>query len=62
MAWVLIIVDVEVGGKSIEDLTGVCEVGLKGVYRGMREGRQVEVEDAVAAREKVGDDMTASLS
>ena len=36
--WLGIVVDVEIRGKGIENLAGICEVCLEGVYGGVREG------------------------
>ena len=37
--WLRIVVNVEVGGKGVEDLAGICEVCFEGIDRGVREGR-----------------------
>ena len=57
-----IVVNVEVGGKGIEDLAGICEVCFEGIDRGVGEGRQVEIEDFMAAGEEIGDHMAAGLA
>ena len=36
--WLGIMVDVEMRGKSIEDLAGICKVCFEGIYGGVREG------------------------
>ena len=59
---VRVVIYVEVGSKSIENLTGVGEVCLEGVDGGVREWNKVEVENRVTFGEKVGDYVTACFS
>ena len=37
--WLRIVVNVEVGGKGVEDLASIGEVCFEGIDRGVREGR-----------------------
>lgn len=62
MAGLRVVIDVEVRGKSIEDLSGVREVRFKGIHGGVGEGCEVEVQERVTARLEVGDDMAASFA
>lgn len=52
----------KVGSKSIEDLTSICEVCLEGVYWGVRERGEVEIEDGVTFGEEVGNHVAACFS
>ena len=60
--WLRIVVNVEMGGKGIEDLAGICEVCFEGIYRGVREGRQVKIQHFMAAREKIWDHMATGFA
>ena len=62
VARVGIVIDVEVGGERIEDLAGVGEIGAKGVDSRVGVRDEVEVEDAVAAGEEVGDHVAACFA
>jgi hypothetical protein len=55
---------VEVRCQSIKDLTGICEVCFEGVDvdRRVRKWDEVEVEDFVALREQVRNDMSTCFS
>ena len=37
--WFRIVVDVEMGGKGIKDLAGICEVCFERIDRGVGKGR-----------------------
>ena len=55
---------VHMGGQSIEDLSGLRQVGFERVDTGggVGERHQVQVQHLVALREEVRDNMTASFS
>ena len=61
MARILIMLDVEIGRKGIEDLTGIGKVCLQCVDRRMRQRIQIKIEDTVTALEEVWDDMASSF-
>ena len=57
-----VVIYVEVGSESVEDLTGVGEVGLEVIDGRVGEWDKVEVEDGVTFGEEVGDYVTACFS
>ena len=56
---VVVVGEMEVGGEGVEGLAGVGQVRFQGVDGWVREGREVDVEDLVAAREEIGDAVPA---
>ena len=53
-AGVLVVREVEVGGQGVEGLAGVGQVRFQRMDAWMRQGREVDVEDLVAAGEEIG--------
>lgn len=61
VAWVLIVLNVEIRGKRVPDLAGVCKIGLQSIDGGVGKGVQIQVQDAVTSFEEIWNHMTASF-
>lgn len=59
-ARVFVMREVEVRRQGVENLARIGEVGFQGVHDGIRKRSEVDVEDGVAARKKVGDAVALS--